>query len=285
MEKAIFFEITDKCNENCVHCDKKWRTEKGHTMAKDMLDKILSMPKKHLTISGGEPAMAKTEVKYIIENNKEPVSLNTNLVLWNDQDLLFFEKYYTDLNVAVFSLDRENYKKITGKDLVYKLKNNLDKISRKSNISIVINDYNINEIEQMVNYLVVRGFHNFTIQPAIPNKGNIFNDTTYQKRIDALKNVYNKHRNINIRLLCFYDNSNNIPVNHLCGAGKNRLIILSNGDIVPCACMPPIILGNIMKNSYQELKEAGENFYNSFEKKEQIICKGFLLSKGRREKC
>lgn len=278
MKKAIFFEITDKCNEDCIHCDKKWRTEKGNTMDKNMLDKILKMPKRHLTISGGEPAMAKAEVKYIIENSKTPVSLNTNLVLWNEQELSYFNEKNVELNISVVSLNRDNYKKITGKDLVQKLKQNLNKVNRKSNINIVIDDYNINEIKSMVDYLIVRGFCNFTIQPAIPSMGDTFNNESYQKRLAELKNVYDKHRNINIKLLCFYDNFCHIPVNHLCGAGKNRLVILSNGDVVPCACMPPIILGNIMKNSYQELENAGKKFYDSFNEKDQIICKGFLLN-------
>lgn len=284
MKKAIFFEITDKCNEDCIHCDKKWRTKNGNTMDRDMLNKILKMPKDHLTISGGEPAMAKAEVKYIIENSKEPVSLNTNLVLWTKEELSYFKDKNVDLNVSVVSLDRDSYKKITGKDLVHKLKHNLDLINKESNINIVIDDYNINEIEFMVDYLTVRGFCSFTIQPAIPSMGDTFDSESYKKRLAALENVYDKHKNINIRMLCFYNHSSHVPVNHLCGAGKNRLVILSNGDVVPCACMPPIILGNIMKNSYQELETAGDKFYNSFAGMDQITCKGFLLDEKVREK-
>lgn len=276
--KHIFFEITDICNEDCVHCDKKWRKDGGHTMNQAMLDKILAIPKESLTISGGEPALAKKQVKYIIEKSSSPVSINTNLTLWNDEDFRLFKTRNTHLTVSVVSLNRDTYKRITGKDLVNKLKENLSKINPfNSSITIIVNNYNMDELEDMVNYLAVRSFNDFTIQPAIPGMGDKFNYDDYLKRLNALKNVYYKHRNINIECMSYYDCSyGDLPVNHRCEAGTGRLVILSNGDIVPCACMAPVIMGDIMKDTWDIIEAAGLKYFNSFQGIDRYTCKGFL---------
>lgn len=252
-------------------------------MDKAMLDKILAIPKDFLVISGGEPALARQQVKYIIEHESAPVSINTNLTMWQDEDFNMFWQHGTMLSVSVVSLNRDTYKKITGKDLVHKLKENLNKINRNARMTLIVNDDNVDEIESMVNYLVVRGFHNFIIQPAIPGMGAPFDYIKYQQRLSALRFTYHKHRNVNIERMSQYDCSCDVPVDHRCEAGDKRLVILSTGDVVPCACMPPVVLGNIMYDSWETLQKAGVDYFNSFCEAEKYVCKGFLADKHARE--
>ena len=66
---AVFFEITNICNHRCIHCCKYWEDNSVlRTADKDTLDKIIALPKSHLTISGGEPGLSKDNVFYLIDN-------------------------------------------------------------------------------------------------------------------------------------------------------------------------------------------------------------------------
>ena len=275
MADNIFFEITDKCNQMCTHCCKTWRKDSGHTMNIDMLDKIISIPKKLLTISGGEPSLVPNKVKYIIQKETSQIQINTNLTLWNDEMLKLFIDNNIMLSISVVSLNKETYKKITNTDLVDNLKRNLDKVNKNSKITIIINEYNLLEIEDMVNQLIVKGFHNFVIQPAIPNDEK-FNKELFNKEMEYVYRVYSKHRNVDISLMSMFNPAPKLPINHLCDAGSNRLVILSNGDVVPCACMKPYVLGNIMNDDWSYIEQQGLNYYNSFQGNKKYLCKGFL---------
>lgn len=265
------------CNENCTHCDKHWRTDSGHTMSKDMIDKILSIPKEHLTISGGEPGLVPHLVRYIIENKTSSVALNTNLTLWDKEMLDFFYRNNVFLSISIVSLNKKTYEKITGKNLVHKLRQNLKLVnSHCAGITIIINKYNENEIESIVNYLAVRGFRKFTVQPSIPGLSKDFDRETYTRHISIVDKITKEHQNLDISLMSFYDTTcPKIPVNHRCEAGVDRLVILSNGNIVPCACMSPVILGNI-NNNIEEAIINGKRYLESFNLEDKYVCKGFL---------
>ena len=128
MVDNIFFEITDRCNQLCSHCCKTWRNDSGYTMNKDLLNKIISLPKKLLTISGGEPSLVPDEVKYVIDNETSQLQINTNLTLWTDEMLNLFKQKNIMLSISVVSLNKETYIKITHTDLVDRLKTNLIKL-------------------------------------------------------------------------------------------------------------------------------------------------------------
>lgn len=275
MVDNIFFEITDRCNQLCSHCCKTWRNDSGYTMNKDLLNKIISLPKKLLTISGGEPSLVPDEVKYVIDNETSQLQINTNLTLWTEEMLNLFKQKNIMLSISVVSLNKETYMKITHTDLVDRLKTNLNKVSKDSKITIIVNEYNLLELDNMVNQLIVQGFHNFVIQPAIPNDTK-FNADLFNKEMDAVYKVYSKHRNVDISLMSMFNPAPKLPINHLCDAGCNRLVVLSNGDVVPCACMKPYVLGNIMCDSLSYIEKRGIDYHNSFHDNKKYLCKGFL---------
>ena len=37
---GVFFEITDLCNHECIHCCKTWRKDSGLTMSKEMIEPV-----------------------------------------------------------------------------------------------------------------------------------------------------------------------------------------------------------------------------------------------------
>ena len=269
--KSIFFEITDICNHKCVHCCKSWRTDCNHIMSKEDLDIIINYPKTHLTISGGEPSLARDSVFYIVEHETVGITLNTNLTLWSESDIQRLINKNVTFSVSVVSLNREAYKKITGVDTYDLLINNLKLIPKNSKILFIINDISAATAKDTVNWLIAHGFTNLIVSPAIPNKWTTINQ---KKILNIIKDISKHHRNVRIETMNNLDHE--LVYNHDCDAGCGRLVILSNGDVVPCACFDKHILGNIRNNSFWEISKRGDLFYKSYPENKQKICKGIL---------
>jgi MoaA/NifB/PqqE/SkfB family radical SAM enzyme len=269
VEFGVFFEITDLCNHECVHCCKSWRTDGNHTMNKNMLDIILTYPKDYLIISGGEPALARNEVMYICEHEVKPIALNTNLTLWSENDLMYLNDRLL-FKVSVPSMVKSEFEQITGAKTYDKLVNNLNLIKKSSQIIIIVNNYTINTVQQTIDNLALMGFYKFTVQPQMPTD---ITSIDIEASLKNLERIYLNKRNLNIELLCKSYCESIIPVKHTCVAGIGRFVILSNGDVVPCAGYKAQKLGNILDTDYQELRKRGIEYFNSYEDK--LTCRGF----------
>lgn len=269
MKKAIFFEITDLCNHKCIHCCKGWRTDHGHIMNKKMLDKIISLPKSHLTISGGEPSLVLESVRYILDREQCGITINTNLTNWTHQDILQISQKVT-FAVSVVSMIRKEYELITKANTFDRFQDNLMALPRSSRIIIIVNDVNYWGLETSVAKLITMGFKHLIISPAVEVGNKILLRDVVPLKI---REIYKKNRHVYIETMNRVDG---LPYNHTCDAGKGRIVILSNGDAVPCACFDGHILGNIMVDDFDEISRRGDEFYLSYPPNQRDICKGVI---------
>lgn len=246
-------------------------------MDKSLLDAVLSFPKDFLVISGGEPSCAKDEAEYIIKRNKGPLRMNTNLTMWSRDELIDMQSNGVTFSVSVPSMIRSDYEAVTGADTYDRLLENLEYISKMSKMTIIMNAITSHSSEKTVMMLAGMGFWRFTLQPMIPNGV----DYDMSGMMHEAERIYRNHRNLDIKLLCRTIDSQ-MPVNHECGAGRDRVVILSNGDVVPCACYDAPILGNVLDDDYQRILENGERYFDSFKEEERAICKGWLCRDGEK---
>lgn len=271
----VFFEITDLCNHKCIHCCKYWRQDCFHTMGYEDLDKISNIKSTIYKISGGEPSCVKDKVRYFIKKDL-PTAMNTNLTLWEDKDFQLFYDKNIKLYVSIVSLKKEEYKKITSADTFYVLLDNLNKINKQSTITLVINPINIDSFEYNINCLAEMGFTNFTVTPMIPTNNLQINE---KQGFNLIEKIYKYKRQLNIKTMYFVNNNYAVPYSHSCEAGLNRIVILSNGNIVPCACFSAKPLGNIKDSDFNinEILKRGKEFFNSFPINQRKECKGHIL--------
>lgn len=272
MEKLIFFEITDLCNHNCIHCCKAWRTDNMNTMSKEMIDRIISMPYKALTISGGEPSLVREKVFYCINKLKTEVRINTNLTEWKEEDFYFFETHNVELSISVVSMVKKEYEQITLANTFDKFMKNINYASKNSTIVIIVNEHNLDNLYNTVNTLAYKGFTKYIISPQIPN-GISFIDI--ERALEKIEYIYRTKRNLKIQVMSAGMNTC-VPYNHRCDAGSGRLVIVSNGNIVPCACFTGHVLGNINNFNYLEAIKKGQDFHDKYSEEEKDICKGVL---------
>ena len=269
----IFFEITDLCNHKCIHCCKYWRQDCLHTMSYEDIDRIFKIPASFYKISGGEPGCVRDKVLYAISKANN-ISMNTNLTLWKDEDFQLFKNRDIKLYVSIVSMKRNEYIEITKADTFDILINNLTKIDTNSVITLVINPINIDSFEYNINFLAEIGFTNFTVTPMIPTN-NLQVDEI--KAFNLIKTITKYKQQLNIKTM--YYNEYGIPYSHTCEAGIKRIVILSNGDIVPCACFNAVPLGNIKDKSFniETILVKGKTFFNSFPINQRKECKGHII--------
>ena len=269
----IFFEITDFCNHKCIHCCKYWRQDCFHTMSYENIDKIFEIPASFYKISGGEPGCVRDKVLYAISKANN-ISMNTNLTLWKDEDFQLFKNRYIKLYVSVVSTKRNEYIEITDANTFDIFLDNLTKIDTNSIITLVINPINIESFEYNINFLAEMGFTNFTVTPMIPTN-NLQVDEI--KAFNLIKTITKYKQQLNIKTM--YYNEYGIPYSHTCEAGIKRIVILSNGDIVPCACFNAVPLGNIKDKNFniETILAKGKTFFNSFPINQRKECKGHII--------
>ena len=95
----VQWEVTNRCNHNCIHCYNYWRTDiNGSTDdCKNIdliLNKIIENKPVRVVLTGGEPTLLFEKIRNAIEKlrkNKIEVSINTNAVVITEEMASFFD--------------------------------------------------------------------------------------------------------------------------------------------------------------------------------------------------
>lgn len=279
MSIAVFFEITDVCNLACSFCCKTWRTYKSNTMSYEDIDLILSIDKNHGKITGGEPGCVKDKVFYYIERETVPISMNSNLSLWTQDEIREIKAHNVMITANIASLRWETHHAITGirKEEHDNILSNLRYLNPRTDwVTIVVNDLNKDTFARDTLTFHSRwGIRNFLLSPMIYNDRQAVN---YEDLTPAVERFYRDHRNLNIRTVGQIQGCC-IPPSHSCTAGLNRFVVLSNKDVVPCAWNNKNILGNLDRDTLDSICEKGREYWNSFPFNERPLCKGYLENK------
>lgn len=270
MTRTLFFEITDRCNHACFYCCKSFRGQPGITMNSGALDKVLSLPASGLVISGGEPSLAKESVAYVLERATVPVAINTNLSCWTPEEMDFLNPRVR-FNISVPSADERTFRDITGADTFRQVMGNLERADRNSTIIVIVHERNREELAFTVSRLAVRGFRHFGFQPAY---GMARSEVELAAK--AIERIWAAYPHLDIKGISPWPGSKKTPVpfGHRCNAGNGRLVILSDGRIVPCACGGLPVVGTLDGDA-GELFRAGEAFHHSFPLERRELCKGY----------
>jgi sulfatase maturation enzyme AslB (radical SAM superfamily) len=198
----IILNITTSCNYNCSYCDVIKNNKKS---SKINLDHILLFIKNNKNYINNfkffwwEPLLAFDNIKYIIDNSKEYIWNNyeivTNTSLLNNDIWDYFNKYF---KIIFFSIDTENnfdYEKVTSFIKKYKLE-------KKLYFNLVINPWQEEKSLEQFKKLYSLGFRKFNILPVY------FTKPWFKKNLKNLSKVMKyildlSIKDINIKLYWF----------------------------------------------------------------------------------
>lgn len=292
---SIQWEVTSFCNHDCIHCYNYWRsndTKKEDIKFNNRVDEnyYLKIAKKlveakpvRVTITGGEPLSIfdkiKSSIKLLISNNIV-VTINTNIVLLNDEIANFLQENDIKLFVSLPSANEKICDEITN------VKNSLEKIYRgiklaqkygiSVNTNMVISKLNYHTIYETALFVKEKLNSNYfcVTKASLPinAKEDFANKILSLDEINMMFEELIKIKNeLNMNIdsstvycLCGLDNENIINElysKRFCNAGRTTFAMTSNGDIKACA-RDDKIYGNIMNDSFEEVIEKMEEWQN-----------------------
>ena len=104
----VDFDVTLACNMKCTHCNLGARTplddELSFEEVKTLITEMFDIGVYNLEITGGEPLMRKDWREILIHTHQYPawkLTLNTNGVLWTEDDVRFFAEEVPSFFAAV----------------------------------------------------------------------------------------------------------------------------------------------------------------------------------------
>ena len=274
----IQFELSSRCNERCIHCyipnEKK---NMGFDMPKekvmDLIDQLAAMGGLHVTFSGGEAFLHKDLIELVRYARKIDmmVSILSNLIALKDEQI----KELYDLNisliqVSLYSMDPEIHDAITTvKGSFEKTKAAIEKLVAADvpvQISCPIMKANRKGYDKVLKYaqsLKIKAQTDFIMMAQADfNTNNLANRLSLDETEELLRDIMEcdldyqestlKQRPKSEEKEFDLERYKKQPV---CGVGYDNCCITANGDVYPCAGWQSMVLGNVYKQSLQEIWE------------------------------
>lgn len=260
--KRIELFVTYKCNLNCEYCFLPAFYFLEKDPSSKQLQKIISKLKEkgvqEIDILGGEPLVIKEKVFQIFslcnKYNIKILSLATNGTLI-DNEVVFFLKKYKDLviDISVNAGTVQFYKISRGRDFFKKLIKNIKQL-KKNNLKIILSFIlfrkGINEIEKFIKLAKELKIKELAIKSLMPiGRGEELNNEilSLEELNKIRKLIVNLSKRYYLKIYGLDKNEEEV----LCPAGKEKVVILPNGDIYPCGLLisfKEARIGNIFNN-------------------------------------
>lgn len=291
----ILWEITSKCNLECIHCRAsaspyKKTEELATDKICDILNEIKQIGVKILTFSGGEPFLRDDLVDIV----RYAANLDIKVRVQSNATLLDYKIIKKLKNNGLWSLgvgldgdSAEIHDRLRNKEGAFERCVNALKLCKKLNlnthIEYTVTPLNFDRVEDTYNLASSLQVRTMFVRAMVPaGRGKDRTDLFISKNeyFGLLKKIskINGCNTKNITNLGSQDPLYHLTQNNLikniknkyknfngkimsgCTAGMNMINILPNGDVGICTCLPGITIGNL-DNS--KLKDIWDNRLNS----------------------
>ncbi len=276
-------EVTDKCNFNCIMCDrhnlKKIRSNLNNDISYHEFKRIIKELKPlYVTLNGlGEPMLNKEIFKFIRLCNEKKItsSIPLNMSLMNDSKIEEFNK--NPPSICAFSLHgatASSFNSLTNSlkfnDCVINFEKLISKINQKKtsiHILCVLQSKNLEEYDYMFNYLEKwKLLNSFNLVPVFDFKVNqeiIPSDIQIKNVLNKLNIEIKKSNSINRKQFLINWRSKIITlkkqtskkVDGPCLFPWLSTYITATGNVLPCCYLTneKYIMGNIKKTSFTKI--------------------------------
>jgi radical SAM protein with 4Fe4S-binding SPASM domain len=265
------FCITNHCNQNCIHCYINPNQEIYNELNKEIIKEIFisarNLGLKSIHIFGGEPFL-RSDLKEICEffyNNEIRISIATNGLFLNDENISWIKKYKVFLTVSVHGT-REIHDKICNNpgsfDITVKNIISLKRANIDFAITTCINKMNLKTYFNLLNEFYHKNIRKFIILYFSPiGRGinltkEIVSNKEWENFILEIGNFRNNNKLDELDLSYEMSVFKRDYVNYFtysqddkaCNLESNVYVIDCNGDIYPCILLlrdKRFFLGNV----------------------------------------
>jgi len=290
LPKIYHIDVTGRCNLNCIHCrgmgKKDLATDEILTVLNNVYNSF-GTSIEWIEISGGEPLLRKDLykiLKYIKRKFGWRIIVVSNGWYISRKAVEFLEK--TGVERVQISLDgatEKTHNKIRRNPLAFKKAINAIKLLVSSKIltiaRLVINQYNMNEVEKFFELCKQLGVNEIGIRCAVLAGNARENDLqiNYRRYIDLLKSLHKLGEKYKIDYysgdpLAVVFDKNSLEylkkkkgkkwLNCLagCSIGSAYLYTNSEGYICPCPNLQELKLGNALNNEIEKVWKYADVF-------------------------
>lgn len=300
--------LTDSCNMKCSFCG-SWNQNGVSNYLdikriKEYLTELHNKGYRYLSLSGGEPFLYENLYEVIEFANQKGFLINvtTNGLLIDEEYVSFVKSKNVITRISLHTLNRENYKRLTGIDGLEKIKQSVALLRNNFGmygLGVTVSEYNINEVADLANFALDNNASYIRFTPVYRvYKGREFNtnsDTFYRLLKDITRIILDKYDELKMKntSTIFGEDVLNIYTTKPCGAGSDAYVAL-NPDLklIACPVLPHYFELPIEKYlSYDNivaLKEQYNNLLNSIDVDRlegkcatclyKTVCKGGCIS-------
>jgi radical SAM protein with 4Fe4S-binding SPASM domain len=267
----VQLDLTDKCNLDCLYCYNKASTLASQGKMTDpevafVLDKICSqLNPVVVTFSGGEPLLRRKLLWRCIQQLKEhevEAWINTNGLLISRDDAEVFHRLGVDnISVNIESLTPSVHDQLRGaKGAFGSLPRVLDLLkdsvgAEKISIACVVNRENMESLPELAKFVQSQGFRELHLLDMIPTVGGDHSLIPTREEWRRFYVIFQEVRGTGVRInpnhaLLFQSGFDKDHVFPFCMAGRVKMVICANGDIVPCNYFkhPEYVCGNALRD-------------------------------------
>jgi radical SAM protein with 4Fe4S-binding SPASM domain len=297
--QSLVFEITQKCNHNCLHCYNAWKNTKPYPAGElgtadtiAMLDKIIRETSvRSIAISGGEPFLRKDlpEIVEFLRSRAVAVNIITNGTLIDEAAVAKFKGKISVWELPLLSVERDIHDRMSGRpgafDKVTMAIAELKAAGERIVTVFVATKLNLPTWEETAELAFAlgadgimfnrfnpggEGFKNLEVLQATPAE--------VQAALDAAENFSEKYK-ITIACSiamppCLFDTAKYKKLSFgFCAAGTERAYYALDpvGNIRPCN-HSNLILGNIRERNFWDMADSAD--MRAFKSARPIFCAG-----------
>lgn len=278
---TLQFELSSRCNERCIHCyipneKKNHGFDMPTAKVKSILDEFATMGGIHVTLSGGEAFLHKDliEIAEYCREKDLKITILSNLISLKDDQIERLKAVNLSLiQVSLYSMNPDIHDFITTvKGSYEKTKASIEKLVATDipvQISCPLMKANKDGYQEVLDYaksLKIKAQTDYIMMARSDlDTENLANRLSLEETETVLRDIIEHdipYREETLEQLPISDeikfNLERFKKQPVCGVGYDNCCITANGDVYPCAGWQDYVLGNVYKQSLQDIWENSE---------------------------
>ena len=297
--RFLFFELTDSCNLNCLHCGSNCLSSNStfldFGLIKKTLDEVAAVYNTKdiwVCLTGGEPFLHPDLVEIIRYSHQLGFSCgitSNGTLITEDLAVKIAEAGLDTITISIDGLEKshETFRNRKGCfDLAIKGIENLRRVGIQAEALTVIHKKNIAELEDMFKFFSINHFYSWRVVNMEPigrakiNDELLLDANELKRLLDFI--IEHRHSDPNIRIS--YGCSHFLPLKYehevrewyfFCTAGIGVASVMANGDIASCLDIerrPELVQGNVRTDDFVDVWENRFQIFRKDRTLESRIC-------------